>query len=173
MSQEPALLSRPPLFRVSAELRRDGIFFVPFGFCLGLAQILGYRYLAQAELGAALLQEHIAPKSLGLITLLVWALRATAHLLTRGQPGPRLQALITHVATRAVALGSVAATITTGAALSALVFGACLQALVFLVAAAYFAALAEIAITPLRRVDIYRPGMLIAWTLMVMVPLTL
>ncbi len=166
-------MPRPPLFRVSTELRRDGIFFLPFGFCLGLAQILGYHYLGQAELGSTLLQEHIAPRSLGLITLLVWALRAIAHLLTRGQPGPRTQALITHVATRAVALGSVAATITTGAALSALVGGAYPQALVFLVAAAYFAALAEIAITPLRRADIHRPGMLIAWVLMVMVPLTL
>lgn len=138
-----------PWFRVATDLVDDFPFFCVVGLTCGVVQIVGYRYFDKAEWGSELLQEHIAFNSLLLMTMFLWLARGFTEWLTKRWTMLRAKALIEHVAGRAVAFGSVAASVIIGFAISAAIFEAYAYAIKFVQAALYFLAIAEVAANPL------------------------
>lgn len=155
--------------RILPELRKDWPFFGCLGFVLGIIQKFAYDYLDGANVGSDLLQEHIAFNSLLVLTMLVWTIKGIG-ILPFERPAPWVLKMVTHVETRVLAFGSVAALVTFGFALSALMFGAVRHGAVFLIGAAYFAAVTEAAITPGRKSEMVRRGFIVATTLIWAVP---
>ena len=143
-----------PWLRVAADLKKDGPFFGAVGLICGLVQVVGYRYFDKAQWGADLLQEHIAFNSLLLIAACQWLARGLTAWLTKRWTMRRTTALIDHVAGRAVAFGSVAASVVIGFAISAAIFGAYAHAIKFAQAALYFVAIAEVVANPLQKSEL-------------------
>lgn len=164
VSQFPA-----PWSRVAAELRKDALFFGLLGLVLGLVQKFGYDNLEGANVGSELLEEHIAFKSLVTLSVLVWAIKLL-HLLPIARSMRWVAAMVAHVESRIMALGSASTLAIVGFALSALIFGAISHALIFLAGAAYFAGITALAVTPARKHAFKQRGVFIAWTLTWAIP---
>lgn len=158
-----------PWLRVAADLKKDGPFFGAVGLICGLVQVVGYRYFDKAQWGTELLQEHIAFNSLLLMAMCLWLARGLTAWLTKRWTMPRTTALIDHVAGRAVAFGSVAASVIIGFATSAAIFGAYAHAIKFAQAALYFVAIAEIAANPLRPAELSK-GYFLALSMVIVTP---
>lgn len=158
-----------PWFRVATDLRKDGPFFGVVGLICGFVQIVGYRYFDKAEWGSELLQEHIAFNSLLLMAMCLWLARGLTEWLPMRWTMRRTKALIEHVAGRAVAFGSVAASVIIGFAVSAAIFGAYAHAIKFAQAALYFVAIAEVAANPLRQAELSK-GYFLALGMVIVTP---
>ena len=158
-----------PWLRVAADLKKDGPFFSAVGLICGLVQVVGYRYFDKAQWGADLLQEHIAFNSLLLMAACLWLARGLTAWLTMRWTMQRTKALIEHVAGRAVAFGSVAASVVIGFAMSAVIFGAYAHAIKFAQAALYFVAISEIVANPLRPAELSK-GYFLALGMVIVTP---
>lgn len=162
--------TRPqPWLRVATDLRKDGPFFSVVGLICGFVQIVGYRYFDKLEWGSELLQEHIAFNSLALMAMLLWLARGLTEWLTMRWTMRRTKALIEHVAGRAVAFGSVAASVVIGFAASAAIFGAYTHAIKFAQAALYLVAIAEVVANPLRKAELSK-GYFLALGIVIVTP---
>lgn len=142
---------KAPWMLAAKELRSDLPFFGSFGLIAGLVQWVAYHYFDKSNVGAELLQEHIAFRSLVLTVIFLWGAKGLLARLSVTEERPRLSALVEHVAGRAVAFASVAAAVIAGCAFAALLLGAFGVAIRVLFFAIYFVALAEIAANPFLR----------------------
>ena len=158
-----------PWLRVATDLRKDCPFFGVVGLICGFVQIVGYRYFDKAQWGSELLQEHIAFDSLSLMAMFLWLTRGLTEWLAKRRPMRRTKVLIEHVAGRAVAFGSVAASAIIGFAVSATIFGAYAHAIKFAQAALYFAAIAEVSANPLRAAEMSK-GYFLALGMVIVTP---
>src|SRR5690606_11591477 len=142
---------KAPWMLAAKELRSDLPFFGSFGLIAGLVQWVAYHYFDKSNVGAKLLQEHIAFRSLVLTVIFLWGAKGLLARLSVTEERPRLSAFVEHVAGRAVAFASVAAAVIAGCAFAALLLGAFGVAIRVLFFAIYFVALAEIAANPFLR----------------------
>lgn len=134
--------------RVSSDLKKDGWFFGAIGAICAAIQYISYRYFDRANVGAELLQEHIAFNTLALLAIFLLVVRSVL-LRKPWMASNRLLAFIGHVAQRTVAFGSVAASVTVGFAFVVALCGSHWHAWKFVQAALYFASIAEVAANPL------------------------
>jgi len=142
-----------PWMLVAKDLRGDFPFFGTVGLICGLVQWVGYHYFDKANWGSELLQEHIAFNSLLLTVMFLWLAKGLVERLCTKRERPRLKSFVDHLAARAVAFASVAASVIAGFAIAAALCGAFGHAFRFVFFATYFVALAEIAANPF-----FRPG---------------
>lgn len=155
--------------RIEADLKKDGVFFGLLGCIFGVIQFVGHEHFERSNLGSELLMEHIPIKSMGLALLAIVGLRLIVHLLCKGKAPQSVDGMLAHIAGRVSALACVAAAVTFGFGGTAAVFGHVLPALVIIIIACYFAALAELAVTP-RLEDLNRRGVQVALGLAMAVP---
>ncbi len=158
-----------PWFRVAVDLKKDGPFFGMVGLICGFVQVVGYKYFDKADWGSELLQEHIAFNSLLLMAMCLWLARGLMEWLTMHWTMQRTKVLIEHVAGRAVAFGSVAASVIIGFAISAAIFGAYAHAIKFAQAALYFVGLSEVVANPLRQAELSK-GYFLALGMIIVTP---
>lgn len=139
------------LWMLSAtDLRKDAIFFIPLGIFFGFAQLLGYRYINQSNFGTELFQEHVAFNSMVVITILLWLMKGIAEWWAYKYKKEILQAQITHITKRLIALASPAASVTAGFSLAIIVSGDYYAAFWSSLFALYCTSIAEIAANPLN-----------------------
>jgi hypothetical protein len=94
-----------------SDVMKDAPFFVPLGALFGLIQLVSYRYFDQANWGSELLQEHIPFHSLALTIIFLLFAKGVAEWLCAKREMVQTKMLLTHIAGRAIAFASVAASI--------------------------------------------------------------
>lgn len=155
--------------RIGADLKKDGVFFGLLGCVFGLIQFVGFEFFNQSNVGSELLIEHIPFKTIGVTVLVIFGVRVIAHLVW-GESAPQsVEGMLSHIANRISALACVAAAVTWGFGVTAAAFGGGLTAMAIIIIACFFAALAELAVTP-RLQDVQRPGVQLALGLAMAVP---
>lgn len=161
---------KPPKIwiQISSDLEKDGWFFGAIGAICATIQYIGYRYFDGANVGAELLQEHIAFNTLALLAIFLLVVRSVL-LWKPWMASDRLLAFVRHVAQRTVAFGSVAASVTIGFAFVVALCGSYWHAWKFVQAALYFASLAEVAANPLVEAEMSR-AFVPAWAFLIITP---
>lgn len=130
------------------DLIKDAPFFVPLGMLFGVIQLVSYRYFEQSDFGSELLQEHIPFNSLVLTVIFLLVTKAMTEWLCVKREMARTKILLTHIAERAVAFASVAASIVLGFCIITAFSGALFHTYISLIFCAYLVSLAEIAANP-------------------------
>lgn len=151
---DDASIPEPAWLYLAGDLQRDAAFFVPFGIVCGFLQLAGFRYFNHAEWGTALVSEHIALVTLGVLSL---TLVAMWFVYRRRWPIPRHRSAwmvaMRHVAERTQGFASTGACACVGFTAVAAVSGAGFRLLVFVYFILYLVAFGEMAANSWR----YRP----------------
>lgn len=134
-----------PLLLITRDLAKDIVFFGLFGLVVGVVHVVGYKFFGQTNIGTELLQEHIAFYSLTLICFFLLVSKLVIMRFSALGQNTVVLTTMGHIAARAVAIGSVAASVVLGVAASAVLFGEYSHAAKFVHVGVYFASFAEAA----------------------------